>query len=109
MTELAVLAFAAYRGTQLIVHDTILDKPRDLLYAWHQRRPDSSVRTALITLISCVYCSGWWISGVVLAVYLLTTGVFNQTPLLIHLLEWAAIAGAAVLANRWDDSRKAAS
>ncbi|WP_406482644.1 DUF1360 domain-containing protein [Streptomyces sp. NBC_01615] len=65
--ELALLATSGYRATQLAVHDTILDPVRDKAYAWHAKRPESTARTAVITLISCVYCMGWWVSVALLA------------------------------------------
>ncbi|MGY5033550.1 hypothetical protein ACWC9U_22235 [Streptomyces sp. 900116325] len=45
-------------------------------------------------------------SGALLLTYLLATGQWDQAPLLVHGIEWLAVAGAAVLFNRWDDSRK---
>lgn len=80
ITALALLGFAGYRATQLAVHDTILDPVRDRLHAWHERRMESVGREFVITLISCVYCMGWWISGALLAVYLLVTGQFDDAP-----------------------------
>lgn len=106
LPELAVLAFAAYRGTQLIVHDSILDAPRGWAFTWHSRKDTSPLRTALITLISCVYCSGWWVAGAFLAAYLLLTDQWHGVPVLLHGVEWFAVAGAQALLNRWDDSRK---
>lgn len=103
IVELVVLALAAYRATQLAVYDTIGDPLRDRVHAWSARRPDSAARNALVTLIGCVYCTGWWMSGLVLAVYLTATGHWGRAPLAVHGLEWFAVAGAAVLANRWDD------
>jgi hypothetical protein len=41
----------------------------------------------------------------VLAAWLLTTGTWHDAPLLIHGIEWLAVAGGAVLLNRWDDTR----
>jgi hypothetical protein len=102
--ELALLAFAGYRATQLAVHDTILDPARQVVFDWHSRNTDSTVRTAAVTLISCPYCMGWWISGALLATWLLVTGQFDQAPLLVHGVEWFAVAGAAVLLNRVDDT-----
>ncbi|WP_328427900.1 DUF1360 domain-containing protein [Streptomyces sp. NBC_00443] len=102
---LAVLALASYRGTQLVVHDSIGDPIRDRVIAWHERRPDSSFRNAIVTLIACTYCAGWWVSGLVLAVYLLAAGAWTGTPLVLHLVEWFAVAGGQALLNRWDDSR----
>lgn len=103
---LLLLALAAYRATQLIVHDTILDTPRTALATWHANRPDSTLRGALVTLISCIYCAGWWISGALLTAWLLTTGQWHDAPLIVHGIEWLAVAGAAALAGRWDDTRE---
>ncbi|MEU0181430.1 DUF1360 domain-containing protein [Streptomyces sp. NPDC006207] len=102
--ELALLGLAGYRGTQLLVHDAILDPARDKVFAWHLDRPHSKPRTFVITLISCVYCTGWWVAGALLATYLLATGRFDDAPLLVHGIEWLAVAGAAVLMNRVDDT-----
>jgi hypothetical protein len=103
--NLALLALAGYRATQLLVHDTILDAPRDRVMAWQQKRPESTARTAVVTLISCVYCTGWWVAGALLATWLLATGTWDDAPLVVHGVEWLAVAGGAVLLNRWDDSR----
>jgi hypothetical protein len=102
--EFLVLAVAGYRGTQLVVHDSILDAPRSALYDWHSKKLDSKTRTALTTLIGCVYCAGFWVSGILLATWLLVTGQFDDAPLLTHLVLWVAVAGAAVLLNRIDDT-----
>ncbi|MBC9729277.1 DUF1360 domain-containing protein [Streptomyces sp. TRM68367] len=101
---LALLGFAAYRATQLGVHDSILDPARERLAAWHSRNLDSKPRAFLIQLISCIYCLGWWISGAVLATYLLATGTWHDAPLLIHGIEWFAVAGVQALLNRRDDT-----
>ncbi|GAA2946116.1 MULTISPECIES: DUF1360 domain-containing protein [Streptomyces] len=103
--ELVILALAAYRATQLVVHDSILDPARNKIFAWHEKRIESKPREFLITLISCTYCTGWWASGAFLATYLLTTGQFTGTPLLIHGIEWFAVAGGQALLNRWDNTR----
>ncbi|MFF2940188.1 DUF1360 domain-containing protein [Streptomyces niveus] len=104
--ELSLLALAGYRGTQLVVHDSILDPARSRVDAWQQKRPASAFRKAVVTLISCVYCTGWWVAGALLATWLLVTGTWDEEPVLVHGFEWLAVAGAAVLLNRWDDSRK---
>uniref|UniRef100_A0AAU3HQ08 DUF1360 domain-containing protein n=1 Tax=Streptomyces sp. NBC_01393 TaxID=2903851 RepID=A0AAU3HQ08_9ACTN len=74
LSILALLGLGGYRGTQLAVHDIVLDPIRDRGIAWHERRQDCPVRTAVVSLISCVYCMGWWGSGALLATYLLATG-----------------------------------
>lgn len=104
--ELLALALAAYRGTQLAVHDSILDVPRSWAYDWHSKNTDSAVRTALVTLIACIYCMGWWVSGAFLAAWLLLSHQWHNAPPLAHLVEWFAVAGAQALLNRWDDAHK---
>ncbi|MFJ5814974.1 DUF1360 domain-containing protein [Streptomyces sp. NPDC093108] len=105
LAVLAVLGFAAYRATQLAVHDSILDPVRNRLYDWHGTSVTSAVRAAVVTLITCTYCMGWWLSGAILATYLLAADEFDQAPLLVHGIEWLAVAGTQALLNRWDDTR----
>lgn len=105
IVELLILAFAGYRGTQLAVHDSILDPARDRIFAWHEKRIESKLRDFVVTLISCTYCMGWWISGAILATYLLVTGQWHEAPLLVHGVEWLAVAGGQALLNRHDDNR----
>lgn len=110
LPELALLALAGYRGTQLAVYDTVLDRPRTLVVDWHIRRTDQNRRTAvssaLVTLISCIYCIGWWISGAFLAAYLLATDAWSGVPLVVHGTEWFAVAGGQALLSLWDNSRE---
>ncbi|KUN37686.1 hypothetical protein AQJ30_15490 [Streptomyces longwoodensis] len=101
---LALLGFAAYRATQLGVHDTILDGPRQRLGLWHAKKVDSRARGFIVQLVSCIYCFGFWLSGLTLLVYLLATDSWGDAPWLVHGIEWFAVAGAQALANRFDDS-----
>ncbi|WP_413808131.1 DUF1360 domain-containing protein [Streptomyces sp. OE57] len=103
--ELVFLALAGYRLTQLGVHDSILDPVRDRVFDWQTRRPESSARAFIVTLISCIYCLGWWLNGAVLAAWLL----WPDNRVVQVGVMWFAVAGAAALLNRWDDSRKASS
>jgi hypothetical protein len=104
LPELALLGFAAYRATQLGVHDTILDPARHRLAAWHANKLDSRPRKFLMQLISCIYCFGFWLSGVTLLVYLLAAGRWDDAPVIVHGIEWFAVAGLQALLNRRDDS-----
>lgn len=109
IATLAVLGFAAYRATQLVVHDSIFDGLRDRIDAWHMDgiRPGRSnrLRTFVKNLIGCPYCTGWWLSLVTLAVFLFVTGRWHDAPVLVHAIEFWAVAGVQALLNRWDDSR----
>lgn len=102
--ELGALGFAAYRATQLVVHDSILDGLRERLELWHAVRFDSRFRTFVRDLLSCTYCSGWWLSLVTVLTYLTVTGGWAGTPLLVHAIECWAVAGIQALLNRLDDS-----
>lgn len=101
---LALLGIAGYRGTQLGVHDTILEPLRARILTWQSNRPQSGPRLAVTMLIECTYCLGWWVSGAILATYLLATGTWHDAPLLVHGIEWLAVAGVQALANRVDDT-----
>lgn len=104
LPELALLGFAAYRATQLGVHDSILDGARARFAIYGADHP-GKVYDFFATLISCTYCFGYWLSGVTLLVYLLATGRWDDAPLIMHGIEWFAVAGVQALLNRWDDSR----
>ena len=101
---LAALGFASYRATQLIVHDSILDGLRQRLELWHARKFDSRARSFVRDLVSCVYCSGWWMSLASVLVYLTATDGWAGTPLLVHAVECWTVAGIQALLNRLDDS-----
>ncbi|WP_106517423.1 DUF1360 domain-containing protein [Streptomyces sp. 111WW2] len=101
---LALLGLAGYRGTQLAVHDTILNPARNRIHNWQAKRPTSGPRLAVTMLIECIYCTGWWVSGALLLTYLLATGTWHDATLLVHGIEWLAVAGVQSLANRFDDT-----
>ncbi|GGZ73244.1 DUF1360 domain-containing protein [Streptomyces echinoruber] len=101
---LALLGFAAYRATQLGVHDSILDGTRRRLGAWHADKIDSKARGFIVQLVSCIYCFGFWLSGVTLLAYLLATDSWGDASWLVHGIEWFAVAGAQALLNRFDDT-----
>ncbi|MGW3447322.1 DUF1360 domain-containing protein [Streptomyces sp. NPDC001076] len=101
---LALLGFAAYRATQLGVHDSILDSARERLAAWHAKQLDSKARAFLIQLVSCIYCLGYWLSGVTLLAYLVATDSWGGAPWIVHGIEWFAVAGVQALLSRRDDT-----
>ncbi|WP_086859864.1 DUF1360 domain-containing protein [Streptomyces milbemycinicus] len=101
---LALLGFASYRATQLGVHDSLLDGPRERGAAWHANNLGSKPRAFVMQLISCIYCLGFWLSGVTLLVYLLATDSWGNASWLVHGIEWFAVAGVQALLNRRDDT-----
>lgn len=104
LAELLVLGFASARGTQLIVHDSILDAWRARFEMWHARKFESKPRTFLRTLLGCVYCVGFHTSWVALLSYLLASGTWSEASWLVHGVEAFAVAGVAMIINRFDDS-----
>ena len=74
LAVIAALGFAAYRATQLVVHDTIADPIRARLELWHAAKFDSKVRSFIRDLLACVYCSGWHLSWISVLAYSAATG-----------------------------------
>lgn len=104
LLTLAALGLASYRGTQLIVHDSIGDPIRDRLELWHAKRHDSKLRSFVRDLLTCTYCTGAHVSWILLVTYLLVTGQWGDAPVLVHALEASAVAGIQALLNRLDDT-----
>lgn len=103
LLEVITLGFASARGTQLLVHDSILDGARARFEMWHARKFDSRVRTFFRDLLACVYCTGYWCSVATVVVYLVVTGEWSGAPLLVHGIETFAVAGVQMMINRYDD------
>lgn len=104
LPTLILLSLAAYRLTQLWVHDTLPDPLRERLHNWHAGDPESRFRGFVVQLNTCIFCIGSWLSGAVLLTYLLATGQWASEPVLVHGLEWFAVAGGQALLNRAEDS-----
>lgn len=102
---LATLGFATYRATQLVVWDSIGDGARRRLELWHAARHTSRIRTLIRDLVSCPYCTGWWLSMLATVTYITATDGWGRAPLVVHAVECWAVAGVQALLNRWDDSR----
>jgi hypothetical protein len=109
LMTLGALGFAAYRGTQLIVHDSILDGAREKMELWHARKFTSKPRTFIRDLLGCTYCTGFHLSWIAVLAYLLASGTWGDAPSLVHGIEVFSVAGIQALLNRWDDSRGGAS
>lgn len=86
----AVLAIAAYRAARALSLDSITEPLRD----WFDDRAGRSrwwEKSA--ELISCGFCSGFWLSGITYAVWLSATHQWGEQPWLIHGIMWWSIAG----------------
>lgn len=105
LAVLAALGLASYRATQLIVWDSIGDKARKRLEDWRISKFHSRPRKFVKDLVSCTYCTGWWLSLATVLTYLTAAGQWGEAPLFVHAVEFWAVAGIQALLNRWDDSR----
>src|SRR5688572_18329490 len=97
LIELILLAFAAARGTQLIVHDSILDGARVALGKWHAAKIDSKVRAFVMTLLGCIYCTGFHMAWITTTVYLTVMGRWDWSLWLVHGIQFFAVAGMQAL------------
>lgn len=79
-----LLSLAAFRVWKLIGEDTILDRPR----TWVLKRVKDD---KLELFITCPWCSGFWISGVALMVYCVTTEWLDWFG---FLTSWFAVSAA---------------
>ena len=114
MTFLAVslaLGLAAYRVTQLVVWDSILDGWRSRVDAWHMNgiRPGKSnaTRTFFKQLLACVYCVSFHAAWLTVLTYQLSTGtnpVGSVSNFWLFGIQSFTVAGVACLLNRWDDT-----
>lgn len=103
----AVAVLAAYRLTRFLVHDTLLLDARRWLFRRYP--PDEQWAAAfghqrahkLGQLVDCHYCTGFWMSGLVLAGAIAAGAVETHRPLVVVALWWA-LAGAQALANTID-------
>lgn len=94
-----ILWLATYRVTRLFVADSVLDGPRERLfarwppdddYAADNRRPVSK----LGQLFNCWFCIGFWLSGAVVVVSV----QYVSVPLPV--LWWWAVSGAVGLTGK---------
>lgn len=108
LTELALISLASYRATQAVTDDSILDGARARLEVWHADKAESKIRTFIVDLVGCIFCVGFWLSGITLFTYLAATGKWHDEPIIINLMQWWAVAGAQALlnyrANTWAHS-----
>lgn len=112
LAELVVVALAAYRVTRFVVSDTLIEGTRDRLrsaaftsdrhgeFYRPVTRPDGQVRPAATMargkaadLLTCSWCAGWWISTACYTLTVVALGRWGGTPLLVHAVTAAAVAG----------------
>lgn len=93
--ELVVLCLAAYRLARAVSLDSITEPARDWL-AVH-------APVKLAELVSCGFCSGFWLSGIVATVWLAAAeGGLQETGIVEWQVLWWAVAGGAALLTALD-------
>lgn len=96
MTILAlfILILASFRLTRIIVDDSITDFFRDRLIDWHQKT-HSPLSHWILTLFTCFWCIGFWISGITTFIY---SAVVIDWPGFVEFgLLWLAVAGGSAI------------
>jgi hypothetical protein len=102
--DVLILALVSARLTQLAVHDTILAPLREKLDLWHAENHLGYWRSFAVDLVNCIFCIGFWLSGAVLLTFLVATDSWSGEGLIVHAMEWLAVAGAQTVINRWLDT-----
>lgn len=92
-----LLPLAAFRIYRLIAEDTILDRPRAFvlgLAGWKegQKVPDG-YKEKWATFITCPWCAGFWICGVVLGAWCLVFGWIGFFGFFVAWFAMSAIVG----------------
>lgn len=86
-----VLSFAAYRASRAVTIDSITRPFRD----WLELR-STPIGHWFDQLFHCGWCTGFWLSGVTYFVWVLVTPL-RHTPVMVHLINWWAVAGLQAL------------
>src|SRR6187551_66986 len=96
-----LLALAAYRLWKLLAEDTILDKPRNwvmgLGWNWDDETDDvpSGYREHWGIFLTCPWCAGAWISGLVYLAWLWLLGDPDHvSDVLLGIGVWFALSAA---------------
>ncbi len=110
LLELTALGFAAYRVTQLVVHDSITGGWRQRIELWHATKHTSRVRTFIRDLISCTFCLGFHASWLTVMTYLLASGQWQTgvDGFLLFGIQSFAVAGIQAILSRYEDTLPAA-
>ena len=66
LVDFLILSLACYRITRLIIEDTITEPLRERV--WKRFPPES---TRIGYLFTCPWCTGFWVSVLIVAAYLL--------------------------------------
>lgn len=94
-----LIGLAGYRLWRLIAMDVILEQPRDWLY---DRAEGSRAGEWFVEMISCVWCLGWWLTGLLAA----TAALVQNWSTLEFVLVWPAASAVAGLVRVLDPSSR---
>lgn len=96
--ELLLLGLASWRLFHLVAHDDILDRPRRYVTrlngSWRQEgdATGEDYREGLANFLTCPFCAGAWVAGVVWALWLMfpTETLFASVPFVLSAVVVAA-------------------
>ena len=98
--EVLIIVLGATRFTQLLMYDSILDRPRQWLVGWKAGRTFEPNRRQRFMgeLLSCWWCTGFWVSvGCVVAVYQTDLALLVLAPFALSTAVAALMAALARL------------
>lgn len=90
--QLVLLALIAGRVWKLVGDDVILERPREWVLDWLEERRASGEYWS--TFITCPWCAGAWISGLVYVAWMGTLGQWpgSGTDVLVAVGVWLALS-----------------
>jgi hypothetical protein len=83
--EYVILSLAVFRLTRLVTTDTILEKPRELI--WRKSPPE---KNGIGYLVTCNWCTSIWASSLVFSMYKIAT---EPTMFVCSILALSGVAG----------------
>jgi hypothetical protein len=102
--EFLLLALIAYRSWRLLAEDEILAWPRNWLVRlprkWEEGDPiPKEYREKLALFVTCPWCAGAWVSGVIYIAYLATLGEWpkNASDVFVGIGVWFAVSASVGL------------
>lgn len=93
LVELVILALAVYRLCRLVIEDAVTEKARELIW----KRFDASHGVGY--LITCYWCTGFWVSSLVVTSYIIVPILTMAISLVLALSAFAGLVAA------WMDSK----
>lgn len=106
--EFVLLSLIAWRVFQLIGHDDILDVPRRKLLRlgsdWEKEGDPvpENYRVKWGLFITCPYCAGFWIAGLIYIAWMGTIGTWpdSVSDVLVAIGVWFALSAGVIAASK---------